>query len=436
LGINILFGVQGIMVRASDLVKGKAKTLTDIEPKDASPEEAAPKEEVLEEERMSLRLSEIDVLKLKSGKQQEIPLAVKIPETLIVETSQLPETVIHETPQVPETVTIAFPSAPLETGIKIPPMLQDERPVAEASEGQPEEDGVRWIYVATKQYMVHVREQIRKGESFQLEPALHYINSIAQSSQDMTSQIYQLTVDYNQDDDYYISSPVNTLVYGLKLAQRIGYAKSKLIEFGLAALLHDIGMFRIPDQILNKENRLSDEEMNIIRKHPAFAIDILKPFEATYPKMIRAIYEHQERANGQGYPRGLKGEEICDYAKIIGICDSYEAMTHYRPHRKPLLQFDSIKELIGSKTNLFEPWITRVFLDEISIYPIGSYVRLNNRNIGRVVAINKANPMKPMVNLIFDEKGKKIEPSRMIDLTNYPVLNIDASISVDDLPGD
>lgn len=250
----------------------------------------------------------------------------------------------------------------------------------------------------------------------------------------MASQIYQLTVDYEKEDDYYLSSPINTLVYGLKVAQRMGYSETKLVEFGLAALLHDIGMFRIPDEILNKAGRPTESEMDLIKSHPEFAVEIMAPFAAKYPKMIRAIYEHQERANGQGYPRGIKGDEICDYAQIIGICDSYEAMTHHRPHKKPLLQADSIKELISSKSNLFEPRITKMFLDEISIYPIGSYVRLNNRNIGRVVATNKTNPMKPVVNLIFDEKGVRIDPPRLVDLRSQPVLNIEDSVSFEDLP--
>ena len=416
------------MVRASDLVKGKTMSLTDIEPEDASPNQRTPKEMTIEEAalaeaRKSLRLSEIDVLKLKSGNQQKSHIAVEIEKTAI--TKSLESSVTIETPP---------PESPMATATQTPSERQDDQPVAEASEGPGGEEGTRMIYVAAKEYMAHVRDQVRKGASFQLEPALIYINNVLQSSHDMTSQIYQLTVDYEQEDDYYLSSPINTLVYGLKVAQRMGYTQAKLIEFGLAALLHDVGMFRIPDKILNKAGRLSDGEMDLVKGHPEFAVEILAPFAAKYPKMIRAVYEHQERANGRGYPRGLKGDEICDYAQIIGICDSYEAMTHHRPHKKPRLQADSIKELIGSKANLFEPRITKMFLDEISIYPIGSYVRLNNRNIGRVVDTNKTNPMKPVINLIFDEKGIKMEPPRMIDLRNYPVLNIENSVSVEELP--
>ncbi|MFA6411110.1 MAG: HD domain-containing phosphohydrolase [Syntrophales bacterium] len=414
------------MVRASDLVKGKTMSLHDHDTKDSSPKAMAPKDALLEEARISFRLSEIDVLKLKKGNQQEINIPTKIGETIVDEIRLTPE---------PEEEQIAPPSSPPAMAINIRSVRQDEIQVAETSEGLSEEAGLRRVYVATKQYMAHIREQVKNGDSIQLEPALIYINNILNSSEDMVSQIYQLTVDYEQEDDYYLSSPINTMVCGVKIAQRMGYEKSKLIEFGLAALLHDIGMFIIPEQILNKQGRLSDDEMDLIKKHPDLAVEILAPFTATYPKMIKAIYEHQERANGQGYPRGLKGDEICDYAQIIGICDSYEAMTHHRPHKKILLQSDSIKELIGSKTKLFEPRIIKMFLDEISIYPIGSYIRLNNRNIGRVVATSKGNPMKPVVNLIFDEKGKKIEPPRIMDLKNYPVLNIEASISADDLPG-
>jgi len=414
------------MVRASDLVKGNKMSPTDVEPKDESSkrvaeEQTAIEEAALAEARKPLRLSEIDILKLKFGNQQEIPVEIE-------------ETIIIETPPVSPAIETATPELPIVIARQTPSERPDDQPVAEASEGQGKEDRIRMIYVAAKQYMAHLRNQVRKGESFQLGPAQIYINNVLQSSHDMASQIYQLTVDYEQEDDYYLSSPINTLVYGVKVAQRMGYKESKLIEFGLAALLHDIGMFRIPDQILNKAGRLSDDEMDIIKGHPEFAVEIMAPFAATYPKMIRAVYEHQERANGQGYPRGIKGDEICDYAQIIGICDSYEAMTHHRPHKKPLLQTDSIKELIGSKSNLFEPRITKMFLDEISIYPIGSYVRLNNRNIGRVVATNKTNPMKPVVNLIFDEKGIKLEPPRIVDLRNHPVLNIEDSISVEDLP--
>lgn len=411
------------MVRASDLVKGKTGIMADVEPQNESAKQTNTEAEELAEARLSLRLSEIDILRLKSVNQQEAPSDLEIEETIVIETTQAIPVVATEPPELP--IVAAMPRTSES---------QSAQKIVEAAVGAGEGGEIRHMYIAAKNYMAHVREQVRKGAPFQIEPAMDYINAVLKSTHDMASQIYQLTVDYEKEDDYYLSSPINTLVYGLKVAQRMGYSESKLVEFGLAALLHDIGMFRIPDAILNKAGRPTESEMDLIKSHPEFAVEIMAPFAAKYPKMIRAIYEHQERANGQGYPRGIKGDEICDYAQIIGICDSYEAMTHHRPHKKPLLQADSIKELISSKSNLFEPRITKMFLDEISIYPIGSYVRLNNRNIGRVVATNKTNPMKPVVNLIFDEKGIRIDPPRLVDLRSQPVLNIEDSVSFEDLP--
>jgi HD-GYP domain-containing protein (c-di-GMP phosphodiesterase class II) len=158
------------------------------------------------------------------------------------------------------------------------------------------------------------------------------------------------------------------------------------------------------------------------------------PYQNDYPWLLETIYEHHERENGQGYPQGLKGDKIGEYAKVIGICDSYEAMTHNRPHKKALMQFDSVRQLIESKELLFSPQILKVFLEEMSLYPIGSYVKLNNSAIGRVSQTNRSQPMKPVINLIFDGRGKKAEIGEVIDLAQNYVLNVVDVVAEEDLP--
>ncbi len=124
----------------------------------------------------------------------------------------------------------------------------------------------------------------------------------------------------------------------------------------------------------------------------------------------------------QGYPSGLKGDEISEYAKIIGICDSYEAMTHDRPHKKAAAQYLSVLQLAGSQRYAFAPHIVKMFLDEITLYPIGSYVRLNNKAIGVVVETNPNNPLKPTVRIVVDGHGKKAMEEKLINLAenSYP----------------
>ncbi|MBP8979837.1 MAG: HD-GYP domain-containing protein [Syntrophobacterales bacterium] len=410
-------------MRASDIVKGKTKSIYDLNGVGDNNRPVLQEEKTTSGSEESLRLSDIDILSMKGTAGRSLTAATKRHDADAFTQGNVKDKSVPEGQEKISSVNI------------LPPPGSDrfEDKDQDAACPSPQGATLKRIYLAAKEYMVMVRQSVQEGKRFNLEQALIYVNNIINSSEDVVSQIYQLTVDYEQEDEYYISSPVNVMVYGLKVAQGLGYDKKELIEIGLAALLHDVGMFTIPEKILNKEGKLTEEEMEMIRKHPEKAVEILMAYRDAYPKMIRAIYEHQERVNGQGYPQGLKGDEICDFAQIIGICDSYEAMTHHRPHKKPLLQTESIKELIGSRSNLFDLRIIKAFLEEISIYPVGCYVRLNNRNLGRVVATNKGYPMKPVLKLISDEKGKPIEPPRIIDLRNYPILNIERGVSPEEI---
>jgi HD-GYP domain-containing protein (c-di-GMP phosphodiesterase class II) len=224
------------------------------------------------------------------------------------------------------------------------------------------------------------------------------------------------------------------MIYSLITGMGMKYTTTQLFELGLSSLLQNIGMFLIPEEVINKNGRLTDYEIGLIKKHPEIGAEILQPFQMDYPWLLESVYQHHERENGQGYPRGLKGEEIIEYAKIIGICDCYEAMTHKRPHKQPITQFTSIKQLIESKEGLYSPQILKVFLESISLYPVGSYVILNNGAIGRVIETNKSNSMKPVIHLLFDGNGEKAPDGSIINLSESNVLNIASVISEKDLP--
>lgn len=281
--------------------------------------------------------------------------------------------------------------------------------------------------------MESVRNSVKNHTLIELDPAISLINKIANSAELLFS-IHPLTLKFGNEGDYNIFQPVHTMIYALKIGLRLNYPSSKLIELGLATLLQNIGMFLVPDSIINKTGNLTNAEIGVIKKHPEMGRDILLPYQNDYPWLLETIYEHHERENGQGYPRGLKGDEIGEYAKVIGICDSYEAMTHNRPHKKALMQFNSVRQLIESKDLLFSPQILKVFLEEMSIYPIGSYVKLNNGAIGRVCRTNRSLPMKPVINLIFDGRGKKVDTGEVIDMAQNYVLNVVDVVAEEDLP--
>jgi HD-GYP domain-containing protein (c-di-GMP phosphodiesterase class II) len=290
------------------------------------------------------------------------------------------------------------------------------------------------IYTDAMNYLQEVRERLPlSGEPLNLEVPLRIIEQmIAEPS--LVDEMYQFTLAFGYRADFEISSSVNNMIYCFKIGVRMGYAPFNLTEICLAALHHDIGMLLIPDAIIGKAGELNASELTEIRKHTKTGRDLLRSYDLAYPNFSRAVYEHHERENGQGYPLGIKGEKICEYAKIIGICDSYEAMTHNRPHRKAAAQYISVLELAETKNMFFAPYIVKVFLDEFTLYPVGSYVRLNNKAVGVVVGTNRSNPFKPTVRIISDGQGNRILDERLIDLADTAILNIVAGISAEEVP--
>jgi HD-GYP domain-containing protein (c-di-GMP phosphodiesterase class II) len=290
------------------------------------------------------------------------------------------------------------------------------------------------IYNNAVNYLREVRERLPlSGKPLSLERPLRMIEQmIAEPS--LVDEMYQFTLAFGHSDDFEIASPVNNMVYCFKIGVRMGYTPFNLTEICLAALYHDIGMFLIPKAIISKTGELTASELTEVRKHTETGRDLLRSYDLAYPNLSRAVYEHHERESGQGYPLGIKGENICEYAKIIGICDSYEAMTHNRPHRKAAAQYISVLELADTKNMFFAPRFLKVFLDELTMYPVGSYVRLNNKAVGVVVGTNRSNPFKPTVRIVSDGQGNRILDERMIDLADTPILNIVAGISAEEVP--
>lgn len=290
------------------------------------------------------------------------------------------------------------------------------------------------IYESARAYLQQVKENVKHNKLFTIDPALNLVWKIV-SMPDLIDRIYGLTVHVHHEEDYNISHQVNTMIYALKMGVGFSFPEKRLLELSVAALLHDVGMFLIPDNITGKSGKLTDGDLSVIKKHPELGRNILAPHREQHPWLLEVAYQHHERENGQGYPRGLSGPQISEYAKIIGIVDSYEAMTHNRPYRKALMQAFSAKELIKSKNSLFAPGIIKVFLKVITLYPLGSYVRLNNKAIGRVFATDKARPLRPDIQILFNSEGQRINEEIILKLDENPIFFIQDSLSEDELPG-
>ncbi len=123
--------------------------------------------------------------------------------------------------------------------------------------------------------------------------------------------------------------------YAVAIAEKMGLTESEIEEIARGGMLHDVGKIGIDEAILNKEGKLTDEEWEVMKMHPAYGAQILEPIQFL-GKASEIVHQHHERMNGSGYPLGLRGEDICLGARIIAVCDVYEGVTSYRPYRKPM----------------------------------------------------------------------------------------------------
>jgi HD-GYP domain-containing protein (c-di-GMP phosphodiesterase class II) len=202
----------------------------------------------------------------------------------------------------------------------------------------------------------------------------------------------------------------------------------------MASLIHDLGIWNIPDAILNKESPLTAAELGMVRDHSRIGKDILAPFEQERPWLPEVVYQHHERGNGTGYPRGLRMQEMHNYTQLICLVDAYEAMTHHRPNRRALKQTFTTRELItGFKESAFAAHIIKAFLEEITLYPEGCHVLLNNEWVCEVVAINRDNTLRPDVKVVIDNLGRRIREDKIIRLIEFPMYNIVDSISLEEI---
>jgi HD-GYP domain-containing protein (c-di-GMP phosphodiesterase class II) len=204
----------------------------------------------------------------------------------------------------------------------------------------------------------------------------------------------------------------------------MGLTRDQMIDLGVGAMLHDIGKTQIPMEILMKPGKLTDEEYALMKEHSLQGYQMLKDIPDIPLLSAHCALQHHERLDGSGYPRGLKGDEIHLYGKIVGIADVYDALTTNRVYRKAFLPHEALEYLFTS-TGQFDSNLIAVFRDHVAIYPIGLIVTLSNGVKAVVVDINTKYPQRPIVRVLKNADGQEIIPYE-IDLSQ------DFSITVTD----
>ncbi len=222
--------------------------------------------------------------------------------------------------------------------------------------------------------------------------------------------------------NYLVAHSVNVTFYALLIGTALKYTPDKLRELALGTLLIDAGMVKMPAYIAYKQSNLSDHEFNLIKTHPLHGYRLIKQLGKIREKSALVGLQHHEYFDGKGYPRGLKGNQIDEYARIAAIADSYEAQISSRSYREKQSFYHAMKNLLSSGVNRFDPVILRVFLSKMSVYPIGSLVELNDGSVGLVIGSVPRKPLRPIIKLIFDSEKNRLSDLIIINLLEETAL--------------
>lgn len=217
---------------------------------------------------------------------------------------------------------------------------------------------------------------------------------------------------------------VNVAVLATAVGMSIGYNRNQLMDLGIGAMLHDIGKVNLPEELLHKKERWTDEEMEIAKQHTVNGFNLLRKQHDISLLSAHVCLQHHERLNGSGYPQGLSGKNIHEYAQIVGICDVYDSLTSPRPWRKRYMPQDALEYLLGAGGHLFEHHLVNAFIKHIAVFPIGSSVVLNTGEVGVVSAVDPDYPHRPTIRIIKDGRGNDVHAPYDLDLKSLLKLFI------------
>ena len=272
------------------------------------------------------------------------------------------------------------------------------------------------VYLRAIDEYEHIISDIAEGREPDRTKIDATVNQLLERIKENRNEMIQLILMGVKTDRKMSAGAVNITILATIIAMVLRFTSHRLIQLTTAAYLHDIGMQKVPKEILAKKEKLSPEELNQIRTHPIHTYRMVSK-ELKYPDEIGLIaLQHHERWDGQGYPRRLRGEDINIASRVIAVADAYIAMINERPYRNSIIGYSAMKAVLSDNGRHFDPKILKAFLESMGIYPIGSVVQLSNSSIGRVVEIHTEAPLRPFIELIIDEYANALGEKETIDL--------------------
>lgn len=217
-------------------------------------------------------------------------------------------------------------------------------------------------------------------------------------------------------DDYTAEHSMNVCIYAISFGRHLGLDEGDLQKLGLCALLHDVGKMRVPAEVLNKPDKLTEKEFNMIKAHTVHGRNLLMASPGMLPSAIDVAYGHHERMDGNGYPRKIKGSGTSTFTRIVAIVDAYDAMTANRCYAPAITPTEALNNIYKDKGTHFDDRLATEFIRCIGIYPPGTLVELKNGMIAIVLSAHPKYSRLPKVIAVRDSE-KALCKERIYDLS-------------------
>jgi len=261
----------------------------------------------------------------------------------------------------------------------------------------------------------------RMGLAIGEGPASEMVDDIQRSVRRNSGALISLSRLKRADDYTYMHS---VAVCGLMvaLARQLELSEDLTRQAGMAGLMHDIGKATVPDRILRKPDRLSDDEWERMRSHPQMGHEILTrgSFGAD---TLDAVLHHHEKMDGTGYPDRLAGDGIRLVSRMCSVCDVYDAITSNRPYKTGWPPAEAIRKMAEWAPGHFDERVFKAFVRTVGIYPVGTLVRLGSDRLGVVVEHNENALLKPKVTIFYSIPSQSRIPPETIDLSDPHCLH-------------
>ncbi len=286
--------------------------------------------------------------------------------------------------------------------------------------------------LAAKQMTKQAMHDIKVGAKFNAKKMSEVVENLIDEIMNSPNMVVCL-VDIRAMNDYTFAHSVNVAVLSVVTGLAMGYARDKLRQLAVGALFHDIGKILINEEELAKYANIERDPSEDYKKHTNYGFDILKKVPNINLLSAHVGFQHHERMDGSGYPRGLKGAEINEFAKIVAVADAYDNLTSDLPNRPRMMPQSAIEFLTLNSSSWFDPFITKTFIENVAVFPVGTLVLLNSGEKGIVTRVNKRFPTRPFVRIIKDSNDKLIKPPYEVDLMEAHAYFLTKVISDDEL---